>query len=289
MLLAVGVAYIGQHAVAPATAKVQVDIGRVAPRRVQETLEQQIVLQRINRGDFNAIGNQRVGDAAAGADRDAVFARIAHDIGHQQKEGREAVVGDGCQLALQARLRRGAGILAKAPLQTRCGCLGKRCVWGVTRFQLQRRPDRPSVRNGRLAGSSDVRGCLQRLRRGNEARRDLVRLEPVEVDGGVAAVGKHAPRRLVQVAVLVDGSQQLEARSVLARQRIDRLHGNRGYAKSLTDGGDFSGDCLIFRPVDFQREPGLLVIQPGEQTGMAHGRAPVVCSEMAFNPAAPPA
>ncbi len=112
VLLAVGAAHVVQHPVAAAAAEVQVDVGRVGARRVEEALEEQVVLDGIDGGDARAVGDQRVGHAAARADRDVVRAGVAHDVGHHQEEGAEAVAGDGVQLTLQALgrwLRAGCG------------------------------------------------------------------------------------------------------------------------------------------------------------------------------------
>jgi hypothetical protein len=72
--------------------------GRIGPRRVEEALEEQVVLDGVHGGDASAVGDQRVGYAAARADRDVVLARVAHDVGDYQEEGAEAVAGDGVQL-----------------------------------------------------------------------------------------------------------------------------------------------------------------------------------------------
>jgi hypothetical protein len=83
--------------------------GRLAARRVQKALEEQIVLDGIDGGDAHAVGHQRVGDAAAGRDGDLLLAGKAHDVGHEQEERRKAVAADGSQLRREACLQRWPG------------------------------------------------------------------------------------------------------------------------------------------------------------------------------------
>ncbi len=104
---AVVVADVPQHLVPAGGAEVEVDIGRVAAGGVQEALEEQVVLDRVDRRDARAVGDERVGDAAAGADGHAVLAGKAHDVGHDEEQRRVAVVVDRIEFLLEPRQRAG--------------------------------------------------------------------------------------------------------------------------------------------------------------------------------------
>ena len=85
---AIGLPHIVKHLIAAYAAKVEIDVGRAGAIRVEKAFKEQVVDNRIDRGNPNTIGDQRVGDTAARADRNRLFAGIAHNIGNQQKERR---------------------------------------------------------------------------------------------------------------------------------------------------------------------------------------------------------
>ena len=71
---------------AAALAEVDVDIGQRHALGVEEALEDQVELDRIDVGDLQAPGDDRAGGrAAARADRNAVLAREADEIPHDQE------------------------------------------------------------------------------------------------------------------------------------------------------------------------------------------------------------
>ena len=106
MIGAVGSPHVIKHPVAAAAAKIEVDVGQVGAGGVQKALEQQAVGDRIDVGDAGAVGDQRVGHAAAGVDRHAGPAGKTGDVGHDQEQRRIAAPGDGGQLDLQPFLHR---------------------------------------------------------------------------------------------------------------------------------------------------------------------------------------
>ena len=74
------------HLGAPPFAEVDVDIGQRHALGVEEALEQQVVVDRIDVGDAQAVGDQAAGRrAAAGADRDAVLAGVADEVPDDQE------------------------------------------------------------------------------------------------------------------------------------------------------------------------------------------------------------
>ena len=74
------------HLAAPPLAEVDVDIGQRHALGVEEALEDQVVVERIDVGDPQAVGDEAAGGrAAARADRDALLARVADEIPDDQE------------------------------------------------------------------------------------------------------------------------------------------------------------------------------------------------------------
>ncbi len=78
--------------------------GRSARAGLRKRSKSRSWADRIDGGDAGAVGDQRIGHAAARADRDAGLAGKADDVGHDQEQRRIAVLGDGGQLGLQPLL-----------------------------------------------------------------------------------------------------------------------------------------------------------------------------------------
>ena len=101
VLLPVLIGDVTHHLVALAIVEVQVDVGRVDPFRVQETFEQQPMLERVEFGDPGQVGHHRAGGRASPrADRDVVLAGVAADVGDDQEVRGEAHRLDHPQLGL---------------------------------------------------------------------------------------------------------------------------------------------------------------------------------------------
>ena len=76
---------------AAALAEVDVDIGQRHALGVEEALEDQVVLERIDVGDAQAVGDEAAGRrAAARADRNALLARVADEVPDDQEVARVA-------------------------------------------------------------------------------------------------------------------------------------------------------------------------------------------------------
>ncbi len=204
-VVAIGTADVVEHLVAPAAAKVQVDVGRAAARGAKEALEQQVVGHGINGGDAQAVGQQRVGDAAAGADRDVGPPRKAHQIGHQQEERRVAIVGNGRRLLRQpSGDGRGRGV-TEAVGQPDGGGLGQLRGGGLTG---QHRPEQAAVGQRLATVVGHFAGGGQKLRPVSVGRGQLMRRGPFERAGSVAAVGQRPRVDFAHKTVGVDGRQQ---------------------------------------------------------------------------------
>ena len=102
--VAVLVLHVVDHAVAVALAKIDVKVGHRHPLRVQKPLEQQVVAQRVQVGDFQCIRHQRTGSRAASrADRAAIGLGPLDEVTHDQKVARKTHLQDGVDLELQPR------------------------------------------------------------------------------------------------------------------------------------------------------------------------------------------
>ena len=94
---------VADHALAAADREVDVDVRHRLARRVQEPLEQQVVLDRVEVGDVQRVGDDRAGRrAAARADGDAAVLRELDEVPDDQEVGLEAHVADHAELELEA-------------------------------------------------------------------------------------------------------------------------------------------------------------------------------------------
>ena len=74
------------HLAAAPLAEVDVDVGQRHALGVEEALEDQVVLDRIDVGDPQAVGDEAAGRrSAAGADRNALLARVADEVPDDQE------------------------------------------------------------------------------------------------------------------------------------------------------------------------------------------------------------
>ena len=94
--------------VAAAPAEVEVDVGSIAPRRVEEALEGQPVAEGVRVREPEAVGHQAVRGRAAPNAGDALRARERADPLHQEEVGGEAEPLDRAQLVVQPVQHLGA-------------------------------------------------------------------------------------------------------------------------------------------------------------------------------------
>ena len=94
---------VAQHLAAATVVEVDVDIGHRRAFGVQEPLEQQPVLDRVDVGDAQRVGDQRSRRrTAARADPDVDRARVVDQVGDDQEVRRVALVADDLDLVLGA-------------------------------------------------------------------------------------------------------------------------------------------------------------------------------------------
>ena len=97
------------HRFAPvATRKIEIDIGPAFPALVQKTFEDEMIADRIDRGDPETITNRAVRRAAAALDHDVVFAAEIDDVPDDQKISGEPELGDQRQFFFELSFYRRA-------------------------------------------------------------------------------------------------------------------------------------------------------------------------------------
>ncbi len=103
VFLAVEIADVLDDLLAPVHAKVDVEVGHGHPLRVQEALEQEVVLERIDVGDPHAVGHQAARTRApAGAHGHTDLFGVTDEVPDDQEVARELHTDDDPQLALEA-------------------------------------------------------------------------------------------------------------------------------------------------------------------------------------------
>ena len=101
-VVAVFPAHVVDHPVAAVLAEVHVEVRHGHALRIQETLEQQVVAQRIEIGDAERIGDQRArAGTAPGTDRHAVGLGPVDEVGDDQEVAGKSHLDDGVDLELQ--------------------------------------------------------------------------------------------------------------------------------------------------------------------------------------------
>ena len=117
-LLAVLVGHVADHALAAAHREVDVDVRHRHALGVEEALEQQVVAQRVDVGDLQAVGDDRARRrAAARADRDPGVLGVLDEVPDDQEVGAEAHPLDHAELVLGALDRLGRRRVAVAAAQ----------------------------------------------------------------------------------------------------------------------------------------------------------------------------
>ena len=116
---AVALVDVLDHLLAPLVLEIDVDVGRLAPFRGDEALEQQVDFRRIDTGDPQAIAHDRVGGRAAPLRQDALPMRKGDDVVDGQKIGGIGKLRDEGQLALERVQNLCRYALREASVRTR--------------------------------------------------------------------------------------------------------------------------------------------------------------------------
>ena len=198
--------------------EIDVDVGRALVILVQETLEEQVVRDRVDTGDTEQVGDDRVRGAAASLPGDAMLPGEFHDVPGDQEELREPRLLDDVELALQpcGDRTRHRVVLALHRLLTEPVQHGERRLpfgYGVARESHIAEVER------HLARSRDARCIVERLGKIGKQRAKL-RLAMK----AVLAVGQEQTmrRRLVEGGAMADGGEHVEERLVVGGGVIRR-------------------------------------------------------------------
>ena len=239
---AVAAVFLGDivdDALAAVDGEVDVDVGHRLAARVEKALEEQVVADRVDVGDLEAVRDERArGRAAARTDADAVPLREADEVGDDQEVIREAHLADRLQLELEPFAQLGRDLVV-APLEPLLAELHE-VVEGIPSVGCRevRQQDTPEL-DLDVAALGDLERAAQGVLPAREVAEHLrLRLE-VEVVGVELPVVRvlervarlDAEERLVRARVLVpevmhvtrrDGRYAALRRELL-EQRIDAL------------------------------------------------------------------
>ena len=151
------------HLAAARVLEVDVDVRHGHAIRVEEALEGQLVLDRVDRRDAQRVGHDRARRAAAAGGRDLLLAGEAHEVGDDQEVGGVAHRDDHAELVVEPlleRFRHLAVALAQAAL-----ALG-----------AQPRLDRVAIGHGEIGQARLAQRQLEIRHLGDQARvRDCLR------------------------------------------------------------------------------------------------------------------
>ena len=119
---AVALGRVLDHLAAVAGVEVHVDVGHLLAARVQEALEQQVVPDRVDVDDAEAVRDARARRAPPSrTDPDAARARVAHEVPHDEEVRREPHRLDDAELELDALEHLGTGRDRRSgPWRPRC-------------------------------------------------------------------------------------------------------------------------------------------------------------------------
>ena len=225
-LLAVLLGGVADHVAAPALVEVEVDVGHRDALGVEEALEQQLVLDRVELGDLERVRDERAGGRPAPrADPDAAVLGVADEVGGDEEVAGEAHRQDDVDLVvgLPGVALRHPGREALA--QPRVDLLAQPGVLGVAGRHRHPRHEVGALGERRLAALGDEQRVVAGLRELRPQRAHLLRALEVEVlrveleaaRVGHRLAGLHAQQHLVGAGVL--GARVVQ---VVGRDERDR-------------------------------------------------------------------
>ena len=138
------------HLLAPLVLEIDVDVGRLAPLRRDEALEQQIGALGIDLGDAEAEAHGGIGRRAAALAQDALRAREAHDVVDGEEIGRVVAAGRSAPVRARCSARTLSGTPCGIALRrARISEMRQRVLRIGEAFHLSRRDIRSAVRRAR--------------------------------------------------------------------------------------------------------------------------------------------
>ena len=151
LLAAVFLGDVLDHFAAAVHAEIDVDIGHADALGIEEALEQQAVLQRVDIGDRHGVADQAAGGrTAARADGDVLRFGVADEVPDDQEVARELHLLDHLDFAIQA-----LGVFGEIVLEHALGAHGFEARRGASRIPGARRT-RSRCRWSAPAGTSNL-------------------------------------------------------------------------------------------------------------------------------------
>ncbi len=207
---AVLLGHVADHALAAADGEVDVDVRHRDALRVEEALEEQVVAERVDVGDPEAVGDDRArGGAAARPDGDAVRLRVGDEVPDDEEVAAEAHRLDDPQLHLHPLDRLGRRRVAVAPHEPRLDLLAQVCRLGAALRRRVARDELVVELELDVAAVGDLERRGDRLRPLREGARHLLvgaQVELVRLEGELRLRERrlrlHAEQRRVVVVVL---------------------------------------------------------------------------------------
>ncbi len=141
-VVAVALGRVFDHLAAIALVEVHVDIGHLLATRIEEALEEQVVANRVEVDDLQAVGHAATGRRTApGTDSDATRPGEADEVPHDEEVGRETHVGDDTELIVEPFLhggRQGAAVTLVCSLEGQMAQVGVGPLLVVRAFEFSR-------------------------------------------------------------------------------------------------------------------------------------------------------
>ena len=158
-----------------ALAEVDIKIGHADALGIQKALKQQVVFDRVDRRDADAVGAQRAGaGASAGSDGDAVALGVLHKVVDDQIVIDKAHLGNGADLILQAVGQRLVGVLSVVAVHALIAAAAKIIEMVFAVRHIKARQLALAERKGDLTAVGDLLCVLDRFGISAEQRAHFV-------------------------------------------------------------------------------------------------------------------
>ncbi len=271
-VLAVLLPHVLDHFESPLVVEVDVDIGHLGALGVEEPLEQQTVLERVEVGDAERVADDRPGRrAAARTDADAVVLRPPHEVRDDEEVRRKALGGDDLELGVEPLERPGRYGRAVAVRESYHAFVAQVFVLGAALGRLEYREDYLVELEFDLALGGDVDRVGERLGIVAERCGHLVVALQVELVGGEPHAARVIDRRAG-----ADAQQEVLSRGVLGHHVVDVVGADEAHAHL---GGHLRdlGVELLLRHAVVRRDALLLDLEVevvAEQAGVGFGPSP---------------
>ena len=250
---------MGDHPLAALHAEIDVEIRHGHPLRIQQALEEEVVAQRVQIRDAEAVGHQRCGAGAPAAHRHGVLPRPVDELLHDQKVAGETHLDDHAQLVIQpfaVALRRyalGSAVVGQVAIEGRCGAL----LQHVRQRLALRHRIRRQVVGAQLhrvaAALGEFDAVVQRLRQVREQFAHFRRRAQILLIGVRAFAA-----RIVQHAALLDAHAGFVRLEILRGQEAHVVAGHQRDARCRRQIRGGQDELRLARPAgahDFQVHP----------------------------------